>query len=152
MHTSAALPPNDRTLIHALREWLQAQSGEPVTLIETHISWVLLAGERAYKVKKPVRLPFVDFSTLASRRRFCELELRLNQRLAPQLYLEVLPVCGTPASPRLGGAGEPIDYAVCMRRFAAGALLSEQLATGQLQAGQIEQLAPLAPFWHPIWI
>ncbi len=142
------MPPNDRTLIRALREWLQAQCGQPVTLIETHISWVLLAGERAYKIKKPVRLPFVDFSTLASRRRFCELELRLNQRLAPQLYLEVLPVCGTPASPRLGGAGEPIDYAVCMRRFADGALLSEQLAAGRLQAGQIEQLAGALAGFH----
>jgi aminoglycoside phosphotransferase family enzyme/predicted kinase len=152
MHTPAATadatPPIDRTLINALREQLRSQCSQPVTLIETHISWVLLAGERAYKVKKPVRLPFVDFSTLDARRRFCELELRLNQRLAPQLYLEVLPVCGTPASPRLGGAGEPIDYAVCMRRFAAGALLSEQWAAGRLQARQIEQLADALAAFH----
>ncbi len=149
MDTPAATsPPLDRTLIHALREQLQSQGGQPVALIETHISWVLLAGERAYKVKKPVRLPFVDFSTLASRRHFCELELRLNQRLAPQLYLEVLPVCGTPSSPRLGGAGEPIDYAVCMRRFADGALLREQLAAGRLQASQIEQLAGALAAFH----
>ena len=141
-------PPIDRTLIHALRAQLQSQGGQPVELIETHISWVLLAGDRAYKIKKPVRLPFVDFSTPALRRHFCELELRLNQRLAPQLYLEVLPVCGTPASPRLGGEGEPIDHAVCMRRFAPGALLSEQLAAGRLQAGQIEQLAGALAAFH----
>ena len=145
---AAAPPPIDRTLIDALREQLRSQCGQPVTLIETHISWVLLAGERAYKVKKPVRLPFVDFSTLAARRHFCELELRLNQRLAPQLYLEVLPVCGTPATPRLGGPGEPIDHAVCMRRFAPGALLSEQLAAGRLRSGQIEQLADTLAAFH----
>jgi aminoglycoside phosphotransferase family enzyme/predicted kinase len=149
MDTAAsAAPPIDRTLIHALREQLQAQGGEPVELIETHISWVLLAGDRAYKIKKPVRLPFVDFSTPALRLHFCELELRLNQRLAPQLYLEVLPVCGTPASPRLGGEGEPIDHAVCMRRFAPGALLSEQIAAGRLQASQIEQLAGALAAFH----
>jgi aminoglycoside phosphotransferase family enzyme/predicted kinase len=134
-------PPLDRTLIDALRCHLQSHTATPVLLIETHISWVLLAGSLAYKLKKPVRLPFVDFSTLASRRRFCELELQLNQRLAPQIYLEVVPVCGSPEAPRLGGVGAPIDHAVCMRRFADGALLSEQLAAAQLHAAQLEQLA-----------
>jgi len=137
----AAMPPPDRTLIEALRSHLRSKSRQPVVLIETHISWVLLAGSLAYKIKKPVRFPFVDFSTLASRRRFCELELQLNQRLAPQIYLEVVPVCGSREAPRLGGVGAPIDYAVCMRRFADGALLSEQLAAGVLHAAQLEQLA-----------
>ena len=134
-------PPLDRTLIDALRCHLQSHTATPVLLIETHNSWVLLAGPLAYTLKKPERLPFVDFSTLASRRRFCELELQLNQRLAPQIYLEVVPVCGSPEAPRLDGGGAPIDYAVCMRRFADGALLSEQLAAGQLHAAQLEQLA-----------
>lgn len=133
--------PPDRTLIEALRSHLRSKSRQPVVLIETHISWVLLVGLLAYKLKKPVRLPFVDFTTLASRRRFCELELQLNQRLAPQIYLEVVPVCGSPEAPRLDGGGAPIDYAVCMRRFDDGALLSEQLAAGQLHAAQLEQLA-----------
>ena len=100
-------PPLDRTLIEALRSHLRATSRQPVVLIETHISWVLLAGSLAYKIKKPVRLPFVDFSTLASRRRFCDIELQLNQRLAPQIYREVVPVCGSPEAPRLGGGGAP---------------------------------------------
>jgi aminoglycoside phosphotransferase family enzyme/predicted kinase len=92
--------------------------------IETHISSVLLAGEFAYKIKKPVDLGFLDFSTLQRRRHFCEEELRLNGRLAPQIYLEVVPITGTLDRPRLGGGGEAIDYAVKMRRFAADALLS----------------------------
>lgn len=138
----------DRTMIQALRLGLQAMTGQPVELLETHISWILLSGSIAYKLKKPVRLPFLDFTTLDARRRFCELELRLNQRLAPSLYLEVVPVCGTPESPRLDGIGDPIDYAVRMRRFAPGALLSEQLAAGRLQAAQVEQLARTLADFH----
>ena len=70
-----------------------------IELIETHISWVLLAGEFAYKIKKPVALGFLNFSTLEARRHFCDEELRLNRAIAPQLYLEVLPITGTPAAP-----------------------------------------------------
>src|SRR5688572_2963601 len=65
-----------------------------VEVIETHISWVLLAGEFAYKLKKPVRLPFLDFSSAEARRRYCEEELRLNRRTAPLMYLAVVPICG----------------------------------------------------------
>lgn len=156
---TAAATTVDRTMIHALRLGLQAWTGQPVELLETHISWILLSGSIAYKLKKPVRLPFLDFTTLDARRRDCELELRLNQRLAPSLYLEVVPVCGTPEAPRLDGIGEPIDYAVRMRRFAPGALLSEQLAAGRLQVAQVERLAqgladfhrstPVAPMTSP---
>src|SRR5665647_1034620 len=123
----------DRTLVQALRERLQIDTQQPVALEETHISWVLLTERLAYKLKKPVHLPFVDFSTLALRKRFCEEEVRLNRRLAPSLYLGVVPVCGTPLAPRIGGMDEvcePIDYAVCMQRFPPGALLSERLAEG----------------------
>ncbi|MBK7655050.1 MAG: hypothetical protein IPJ18_07830 [Betaproteobacteria bacterium] len=67
-----------------------------VELVETHLSWVLLAGEFVYKIKKPVSLQFLDFSTLARRRQCCEDELRLNRRFAPDLYLEVLAITGTP--------------------------------------------------------
>src|SRR6266545_5466714 len=90
---------------------------EPVELIETHISWVFLAGEYAYKVKKPVDLGFLDFSTLQARRFYCEEELRLNRRTAPELYLGVVPITAGAAGPRLGGAGEAIEYALKMRRF-----------------------------------
>ena len=115
--------------IAALQRELQARApGEPVRLIETHISWVLLAGTHAYKLKKPVRLGFLDFSSAEARQHACEEELRLNRRLAPALYIDVVPVRGTPQAPRLGpGPGPVIDHAVRMRRFPDGALFSERL-------------------------
>ncbi|MDO9316250.1 MAG: AAA family ATPase [Burkholderiaceae bacterium] len=146
--TGASITSVDRTMVEALCAHLQAMSGQPVEMLETHISWILLNGSLAYKLKKPVRLPFLDFTELESRRRCCELELRLNRRLAPVLYLDVVPICGTAESPRIDGIGDPIDYAVCMRRFAAGALLSEQLSAGHLQAAQVEQLAQRLADFH----
>ena len=92
--------------------------------IETHISSVLLVGPYAYKVKKPVDFGFLDFSTVELRRVSCEEEVRLNRRLAPDIYLEALPITGTLDAPVLGGSGEPIDWAVKMRRFDEGLLLS----------------------------
>lgn len=94
-----------------------------VRVIETHISGVLLAGEYAYKVKKPVDFGFVDFSTLDRRRYFCEEELRLNRRFAPELYLDVVAIHGTPGAPRLDGEGPVLEYAVRMTRFEQSALL-----------------------------
>ncbi len=88
-----------------------------IELIETHISWVILTGQFAYKVKRPVDLGFLDFSTLEKRRRACEDELRLNMRLAPELYLQVIAITGTAAAPLLGGAGPPIEFALKMHEF-----------------------------------
>lgn len=134
----------DSTWIQALRKRLQIDTQQPVALQETHISWVLLTEHLAYKLKKPVRLPFVDFSTLALRKHFCEEEVRLNRRLAPSLYLGVAPVFGTKQAPRIGDikeTGEPIDYAVCMQRFPSGALLSEWLEAGRLLPEHLDRLA-----------
>src|SRR5439155_24188159 len=117
-----------RDRVAGLRAWLERRDGAAVRLIETHISWVLLAGTAAYKLKKPVRLPFLDFTTLAARRHCCDEELRLNRRLAPSLYLDVVNVCDSQAGPVLDGWGPVLDVAVCMRRFPDGALWSEQLA------------------------
>lgn len=129
-------------LVAALAAALQAQ------VIETHISWVLLAGEHAWKIKKPVRLPFVDYGSLAARRHCCEEEVRLNRRLAPSLYLGLSRITGSAQQPCLDGAGEAIEYAVRMRRFAAGALFSEQLATGTLAPAQVDALAALLGDFH----
>lgn len=92
-------------------------SVDQVELLETHISWVLLAGEFAYKIKKPVDFGFLDFSTLEKRERCCRDELRLNQRLAEQLYISVVPISGTADAPELGVSNSVIEYAVKMHRF-----------------------------------
>nr|WP_281722064.1 bifunctional aminoglycoside phosphotransferase/ATP-binding protein [Nitrosomonas nitrosa] len=85
--------------------------------VETHISHLLLTGEFAYKFKKPLNLGFLDFSALEKRRFYCEEELRLNRRLAPDVYLEVVSINGEVSSPSLNGAGPVLDYAVKMRQF-----------------------------------
>ena len=84
---------------------------EQVEVIETHISYVLLSGAYAYKIKKAVALGFLDFSTLARRRIYCEEELRLNRRLAPELYLTVVAITGSPDAPRFAGNGEALHAA-----------------------------------------
>jgi len=119
-----------------------------IEVLETHISWVLLAGDFAYKVKKPVRLPFLDFSTLEARRRFCEEELRLNRRTAPGLYLAVVPVVRTAAGLRVEAPGEPVEYAVKMRRFAHGALAAERARAGALGAAEVDEIAVALARFH----
>ena len=121
-------------------------------LIETPISWVLLAGQSAWKLKKPVRLPFVDYTALAARRHFCEEEVRLNRRLAPTLYLGVARVAASAdgAGPQLlpGADGPAIDYAVRMRRFPDGALFGQQLQAGTLDGADVDRLAALLADFH----
>ena len=134
--------------IASLRAALAAECGRPVALIETHISWVLLNGQHAYKIKKPVALGFLDFTTLAARKHYCEEELRLNRRLAPDLYLDVVPITGDPGAPSLGGTGPPFEYAVRMREFPQDALLSRVLERGALSAAQIDALAAQVAVFH----
>jgi aminoglycoside phosphotransferase family enzyme/predicted kinase len=119
-----------------------------VELLETHISHVLLAGEFAYKIKKPVRLPFLDFSTLEARAHFCREELRLNRRTAPQLYLDVVAIGGTPSAPRVGGPGPVLEYAVKMRRFAQDALFSSLARAGALRRPHIDALVDEVVAFH----
>ncbi len=128
-------------LVERLRARLAAEMPGGGEVIETHISRVLLAGDCAYKFKKPVRLGFLDFSTLERRRHFAEEELRLNRRLAARLYLGVLPVTGTPAAPRLGGDGPPLDYVVQMRRFPQQALLTRRALTPEVTDALAERIA-----------
>lgn len=109
-------------------------------LIETHISWVLLAGETAYKIKKPVDLGFLDYSTLALRKHFCEEELRVNRRYAPQIYLDVVAVTAGAGGAEIDGSGRVLDYAVRMRRFPDDALLSDAAARGSVDVALWRQL------------
>jgi aminoglycoside phosphotransferase family enzyme/predicted kinase len=114
---------------------------------ETHISWVLLSGHDAYKIKKAVDLGFLDFSTLEKRRFYCSEELRLNRRLAPQLYLDVLKIGGSTDQPVLGG--EPaIEHAVHMRRFAQNDLMDRMLMQGLVKPHHIDRLAAIVAVFH----
>ena len=117
-----------------------------VEVVETHVSWILLAGPYAYKVKKPVRLPFLDFTTLEQRQRFCREELRLNRRTAPQIYLDVVPIAGDP--PRVGGEGVPREWALRMRRYPEDAVLERRAAAHRLEAWQLEQLGEALARFH----
>jgi uncharacterized protein len=122
---------------------------ERVERIDTHISTVLLAGDFAYKIKKPVDLGFLDFSSLAKRHRACLEEARLNRRTAPRLYLDVVPIVATPTGPRVGiVGGDPVEYAVRMHRFDPGCTLDHVAARGQLTSGLIDQLAAVVARLH----
>jgi len=117
-------------------------------LIETHISWVLLAGEHAYKIRRPVRMPFVDFTAPEARRADCERELALNRRWAPSLYLSVVPVRGPRDDPSLDGDGPTVEHAVKMRRFPDEARLDRVAACGGLDAARIDELAATVAALH----
>lgn len=121
---------------------------EKISLLQTHISWVILTGPFAYKIKKPVSLGFVDFSTLEKRQYYCAEELRLNQRFAPELYLEVMPLTGTATEPTWNGEGEPIEYAVKMVQFPEEALLSRPTNTKSISPEQVDQFAQDVALFH----
>lgn len=136
-----------RQLVDALRRCLAG--ARQVDVCETHFSTVLLAGEHAYKLKKPVAFDFVDFTTLAARRRACDDELRLNARTAPQLYQAVVPISGWLDAPTLGGAAGlwapgAIDVALRMRRFDGTQLLDA------LAAHRALPLAAMAPLGQAV--
>lgn len=122
----------------------------PVRLVQTHISYVLLTGSFAYKVKKPVDFGFLDYSTLDRRRFFCQEELRLNRKGAGDLYLDVVSVNRSSAGGRLtlGGPGEAVEYAVRMRQFPAGSLLSERLAAGAVGHAEVRRVAAAVADYH----
>lgn len=121
-----------------------------VKLIETHISWVFLTGDYVYKIKKSVNFGFLDFSTLPQRRFYCSEEVRLNQRLSNDLYLNVVPITGTQANPKISGTGKIIEYAVKMRQFPPGQLLNELAIQNTLPQGIIDQLALQIAGFHTI--
>ncbi len=135
-------------MVRSLQRLLALKQGLEVVWIETHISFVLLCGAHAYKFKKALRTPFLDQSTLALRRRACQEELRLNRRLAPDLYLGVVSITGTPEAPELAGQGAPIDCAVQMRAFAQDGLWDRMAERGQLGPAQVDGLVPMLQRFH----
>ena len=140
-----------RPLITALREALRyLHPASSVDLLETHGAWVLLADDQAWKIKKPVCLAFMDFSTLALRRAACQAEVRLNQRFetanpASHLYLQAVPIVGPATEPRFGEAGsddgQAIEWAVHMRRFNEDQRLDHLCARGALKPEHLNSLA-----------
>ncbi len=121
---------------------------EQFQVIETHISWVILTGPFAYKIKKPVNFGFLDFTELSAREHFCKEELRLNQRLTQGLYLDVLPISGSLEAPQLGGSGAAIEYVLKMRQFPQSQLLSDVQARGELTEAHIDGLAKQIADFH----
>ncbi|MBT8442636.1 MAG: AAA family ATPase [Gammaproteobacteria bacterium] len=136
----AEIAPKVNNLPPLIRNLLRAEAfpdcSDPPKLIETHISWVILAGDCAYKIKKPVDLGFLDFSTLELRRHFCAEELRLNRHFAPTLYLDVVPLGGSAEDPEIG-AEPAIEWAVRMRRFDEDAVLDHLAAAGRLRGDDL---------------
>ena len=113
-----------RRLVSHLLKQLRSQGIPRVDLVETHISSIILANKYAYKLKKPLNLGFLDFSNLQRRHFFCEEEVRLNSRLAPHIYIDVIAITGSLTRPQLGGPGPVLEYGVRMHRFDQEGLLS----------------------------
>ena len=138
-----------RRLVEALkRPEAYPHPADSVECIETHISWVFLAGAYAYKLKKPLNLGFLDFSTLERRRFFCEEELRINRRLAPDLYQAVVGFSGEPEAPEFDGSGEPFEYAVRMARFDHTREMDKLLERGELPLAWMDELAECVAEFH----
>lgn len=139
----------DQSLIDALQDpAVYDHAVEYLKIVETHISWVLLTGPYAYKIKKAIDLGFLDFSTLELRRHYCQEELRLNRRLAPQIYVDVIPITGTASRPRLGGKARPFEYAVKMRQFDPEDQFDRLLAARRLTADHVDRLAQTIARFH----
>ncbi len=122
----------------------------PVRLEQTHISYVLLTGDWAYKIKKPVNLGFLDFTTLEKRRHFCEQELMLNRRFAPEIYQAVMPLFapGTWKTPFDQGAGEAMEYALKMREFPQKSLFRVMFDDARLSVKHLQDLGKRLAGWH----
>ena len=139
-------PPNNREpgvaekLAFLSQPGAYAHAPPNVSTRETHMSWVFLAGERAYKLKKPVRFAFLDFSTLARREAACRAELALNRRLAPDVYLDVAPLTVGPTGLAIGGAGAVVDWLVVMRRLDEQHTLEHAILTGAIEPAPLDGL------------
>jgi uncharacterized protein len=120
----------------------------PIQQIQTHASVVLLTGEFAYKLKKPVKFSFLDYSTLENRQHFCQEELRLNRRGAKELYLEVVSISKQDDLYQLGSDGEIVDYAVKMVQFPQSTLLSNMFEAGTITTNDIEEMGRVVAKFH----
>ena len=145
---SASVPPASPAIdiVQALRRTLDP----PVELHETHGSWVLVGGDRALKVKKPVVMPFLDYATLERHREACAAEVEVNRRLAPDVYLGVAAIVPAPCGVELAPAGDPraVEYAVRMRRYAEADTLAARVARGAATPGDLERVGVRLARFH----
>ena len=121
---------------------------DAVEIVQTHISLVFLAGPFVYKIKKPVQMGFLDFSTLEKRRFFCEEEIRLNRRLAPHVYLGVVAVGQSADGLQFEASGEPVEWAVKMERLPSDATLQSRADRDQVPADLLQALAHRIAAFH----
>lgn len=144
-----SLTPPLAALLHAN---IYPHRPDSIELVQTHISFVFLAGDEVYKVKKPVRFSFLDFSTLERRRHFCREEVRLNRRLAAHIYLGVVAICHDGTSYRLGAEDDPaaVEFAVHMRRLRADRILANLLRAGAATVDMIDAIADRIAAFHSL--
>jgi aminoglycoside phosphotransferase family enzyme len=148
LSAAEAVGLDDKVAFLGRPESYGAPAGEIVRR-ETHMSFVFLVGDHVYKLKKPVRFPYLDFSTLARREAACRAELALNRRLAPDVYRAVLPLVQTPRGLTIGGAGEIVDWLVVMRRLDESHTLESILRERRLASWQLDRLvATLTAFYR----
>lgn len=143
--TPPARPPLVRALLRARA--YPHQAGD-LKLCETHLSWVVLAGSYAYKIKKPVNLGFADFSTIERRRAACTEEVRLNQRLCPDVYLGTVEIVEREGAYFVGGPGRPVEPAVWMRRLPEAGMLPRLLERGGVDAALLVRVAGAVARFH----
>ncbi len=149
MPPSAERIPLDEKVAFLSRTTSYAPPVHQVRNVETHMSWVFLAGEEVYKLKKPLRFPYLDYSTLARREAACRAELALNHRLAPDVYKAVVPLTRSSRGLAIGGAGDAVDWLVVMRRLDQRETLECALKTGRLATWQLDRVvSTLADFYR----
>jgi len=141
-----ALPPLIEKL---LRPEAYPHRPEKIDLVQTHISYVFLAGELVYKIKKPVNFGFLDFTTLEKRKYFCEREVILNRRLCPEIYLGVVPVVEEDGAAYFEREGEPVEWAVKMKRLPEEGMMPRLIREGRLKREHIDLIVEkLVPFYQ----
>ncbi|MDR0934272.1 MAG: AAA family ATPase [Burkholderiaceae bacterium] len=140
-------PERQAELVHAFQRALHDETQLRPEMAETHVSWILLTKDKAYKIKKALKLDFLDFSRLSARRHYCEEEIRLNRRTAPGIYQQVVAIGGIPESPRLHA--EPVlEYAVEMKRFPQENEMGHLLRDNRLHVSHIDSLAENVARFH----
>src|SRR5215475_9603745 len=141
-------------IVHALsRKEFYPHRPEEVEVRQTHISHVFLSGPIVYKIKKPVRFSFLDYSTLDKRRHFCKEEVRLNRRLAPDVYLDVVPILENEGRFVLGDgvtehSGKKVEFAVKMRRLPEAQMLATLIRNGQVGTEAMDRVAAKLVAFH----